>query len=421
MPVSEKDAVNYLHQIFDAGVSAVIPAPIIQKYLPEPPAGKCVVVGAGKASAAMAASVNTAWAHVDLSGVVSTRYGHAVNAGRIKIIEAGHPVPDEASEQSAKEILNAVQGLTENDMVLALISGGGSANLALPIDGLTLTEKQAVTKALLKSGAGIEEMNIVRQQLSKIKGGGLAAAVGKAKLVTLLISDIPGDKIESIASGPTVASTGSGDEALEILDRYNIDIPSEVKAQLKGRPPKNINAENHEHKLIASPAIALNASAKKARSLGFNPLILGDAIECESAELGKAMAGIAQSVKSMAQPIASPAAIISGGETGVTIGKDGAGRGGRNTEFALSMALTLKGEENIYALAGDSDGIDGTEDAAGAFITPNTLSDAKAKGLNTRSYLSKHDSYSLFDEIGALVKTGPTLTNVNDIRVVLVF
>jgi hydroxypyruvate reductase len=264
-------------------------------------------------------------------------------------------------------------------------------------------------------------MNTVRQQLSQLKGGGLAGAIGEARLLTLLISDIPGDALEAIASGPTIASKRSGQDALDILDRYDIAIPMALREKLKRQLPKSVNSERHSNVLIASPAIALKRAAEEARRLGFNTIVLGDAIECESAELGKAMAGIAQGAATMSQPVRTPAAIISGGETTVTIGSNGAGRGGRNTEFALSMAIALDGQEHIYALAGDSDGIDGTEDAAGAYITPHTLERAKAKGLDPNAFLTRHDSYSLFQDVDALVKTGPTLTNVNDIRIVLVY
>lgn len=420
MPITEQEAQVQMRQIFDAAVNSAMPGPAVLKHLPPKPKGRCIVIGAGKASAAMAAAIDKAWPEVELSGVLSTRYDHAVTTQRIKIIEAGHPVPDQASEQAAREILTALDNLSADDLVIALISGGGSATLALPVDGITLADKQQLGKALLASGANIEEINSVRQHLSKVKGGALLAAAAPASVHSLLISDIPGDKPGCVASGPTFAPITTAAEALAILRRYEIDVPNSVIKHLNAAQVHCSIQTRHQYEIIANPAQALYAAADKAKQLGYTPIILGDAIEGESAELGKVMAGIAASVKSMGQPVKMPAALISGGETTVTIGQEGAGRGGRNTEFLLSLAVALKGAAGIFALAGDSDGIDGTEDAAGAIITPSTLAQAKAAGLVPFEVLKQHDSYSLFKAIDALVITGPTLTNVNDIRIVLI-
>ena len=409
-----------LRRIFDAAIESAAAGPALLDNLPDKPEGRCVVVGAGKASAAMAAALDTAWADVDLSGVVSTRYGHAVPAGRIAIIEAGHPVPDAASEEVGRKVLAAVSDLSSDDLVIALISGGGSACLALPIEPLSLAQKQDITNQLLASGATIREMNIVRTHLSRLKGGKLAAAAHPARVVTLMISDVPGDNPASIASGPTVPSDSTPADAIAVIDRFGIDVPKPVRDHLLAADEPASAPDNNSCRMIASPAQALKAAAATARELGYAPLILGDSLEGESRELGRTMAGIARSVQTMGEPVRAPAVLLSGGETTVTIGTGGAGRGGRNTEFLLALAVDLEGEPGIWALAGDSDGIDGTEDAAGAVITPDTLARANEAGADPRDTLERHDSYSLFDATGDLVVTGPTLTNVNDIRIVMV-
>ena len=410
-----------LRGLFDIAIRAVLPGPAVLRHLPPRPKGRCVVVGAGKAAAAMAVAVDAAWRDVDLSGVVATRYGHAVPAGRIEVIEAGHPVPDAASEEGARRVLRAVAGLGPDDLVLALISGGGSATLALPMEGLTLADKQQVTRALLRSGAAIGEMNIVRKHLSRIKGGRLAAAVGPARLVTLAISDVAGDDPAAIASGPTVADESSAADALAILDRYRIALPPKARAMLEaGGVPPGPMPEHHDYRLIATAALALESAAQAAARIGLSPLILGDCIEAEARELGRVMAGIGQSSARLGQPVAPPALILSGGEAGVTLGEGAAGRGGRNGEYLLSLALALRGEAGIWALAADSDGIDGNGDAAGAIVSPDTLERARARGLDPSALLAAHDSHTLFDRLGDLVTTGPTLTNVNDIRMMLV-
>ncbi|MBZ0059625.1 MULTISPECIES: glycerate kinase [unclassified Leclercia] len=407
-----------LTEIFMAAVKSADPHEALLKALPEKPRGRCIVVGAGKASAAMAAALEAAWPDVDLQGVVVTRYGHAAPTQKIRIVEAAHPVSDAMSEVASMLMMEQVKNLTADDCVIALISGGGSSLLALPRKRITLADKQAVNKALLKSGATINEMNTVRKQLSDIKGGRLALAARPARVITLIISDVPGDDPQSIASGPTVADSSTTEEALEIIARYGLDLPEPVMRVMRTpRAPVTPADIDEDIRLIATPSGALAAAAEVARRMGYTPLILGDALEGESAQLGIVMAGIAKSVKQHGLPVKGPAVLLSGGETTVTIGDTGCGRGGRNTEFLLALACALKGEEGIYAIAGDSDGIDGTEDAAGAIVTPDTLSRTT---LDAKAMLRGHDSYSYFAALGDLVVTGPTLTNVNDIRVVVV-
>jgi len=410
-----------LRLVFDAAVASAAPAPAVLRHLPAKPAGRCIVVGAGKASAAMAAAVDAAWPDVDLSGVVVTRHGHGAPAGRIEVIEAGHPVPDEMSEVAAGRILAAVRGLGPDDLVLALISGGGSALLALPAPGLSLGDKQAVNRALLASGAAIGEINTVRKHLSAIKGGRLAVAARPARVVTLAISDIPGDDPAAIASGPTLPDPSTREEARAIVARYGLALPPAVGAALRDGPetPKPGEIEV-DVRLVATPKLALDAAAAVARAEGLRPLLLGDALEGESRELGTAMAGIARSVAQHGAPAAGPALLLSGGETTVTLAAGAAGRGGRNTEFLLGFAVAAAGQAGVWALAGDSDGIDGGGDAAGAVVSPDTLARGRAAGLDARASLAAHDSYGYFLALGDLVRTGPTLTNVNDIRAVLI-
>ncbi|MCP2156731.1 UNVERIFIED_ORG: hydroxypyruvate reductase [Rhizobium sp. SLBN-170] len=413
-----KDALN---RIFMAAVASADPAKVLQHHLPSPPKGRCVVVGAGKASAAMAAALDKAWADVNLSGIVVTRYGHAVPAGRIEIIEASHPVPDDMSAEAARRILAAVEGLTADDMVIALISGGGSALMVAPAQGMALADKMAVNRALLASGATISEMNAVRKHLSRIKGGRLALAAKPARVVSLLISDVPGDDPSEIASGPTVADPSDINNVREIVSRYALDLPENVRKVLeKGEETPKAGDIEEDIRLIATPSLALQAAADEAVKLGLTPLILGDSLEGESKDVGAMMAGIALSASRKGLPVKGPAVVLSGGETTVTIGKGLAGKGGRNTEFLLSLALTLKGAAGIWAIAGDSDGIDGVEDAAGALVTPDTLARMRKAGADPRQSLVGHDSYTAFKAVGDLVVTGPTLTNVNDIRAILI-
>ncbi|WP_312410404.1 glycerate kinase [Pseudescherichia sp.] len=418
--MNNEQAAEILHDVFKHAVDSARPGPVIPPALPQKPKGRCVVVGAGKASAAMAAAVDAAWPDVEVSGVVVTRYGHAVPAGRIRVLEASHPVSDAMSETAAMLIVESLRGLTADDLVLALMSGGGSALMALPAPGLTLADKQGITRALLHSGANIREMNLVRRHLSAVKGGKLAAMAQPARVVSLIISDVPGDNPSDVASGPTVADSTTPGDALKVLERYGIAISEAVRDVLSKPLPQPAGTPNGEVNLIATPAIALKAAAEAARRHGITPLILGDAIEGESREVAVVMAGIAKSVKQHGQPLGAPALLLSGGETTVTVRNGRAGKGGRNTEFLLSLACALQGESGIWAVAGDSDGIDGTEDAAGALIYPDTLSRGRLKGLNAASYLDEHDSYRYFHALDDLLLTGPTLTNVNDIRAILV-
>jgi hydroxypyruvate reductase len=408
--------------MFNAAIAASDPLQILARHLPPPPSGRCVVVGAGKSAATMAAAVEAAWPDIPLTGVVVTRYGHAVPTQRITVIEASHPVPDEASERAGSRILQAVQGLGPDDLVLALMSGGASALMVLPAKGLTGADKQAVNRALLRSGATISEMNAVRKHLSAIKGGRLAQAAAPARVITLAISDVPGDDPGVIGSGPTVPDATTFEHVLALVKHYRLDLPAAVVARLTeaaDETPKP-GAFPVDFRMMATPAMALAACAEAARATGATPLILGDALEGESRDMGTVLAGIARSVATHGHPLRPPAVLLSGGESTVTIGAGAAGRGGRNTEFLLALALALDGAANIWALAGDTDGIDGTEDAAGALVTPDTLQRARAAGFDPRAVLAGHDSYTLFNAIGDLIRTGPTLTNVNDIRAILI-
>lgn len=416
----DEQATTILRDIFNQAVDSARPGPVIPAALPPKPEGRCVVVGAGKASAAMAAAVDAAWPDVQVEGVVVTRYGHAVPAGRIRILEASHPVSDAMSETAAMLIVESLRGLTPDDLVLALISGGGSALMALPMPGITLADKQAITRALLHSGATIREMNLVRRHLSAVKGGKLAALAQPARVVSLIISDVPGDNPADVASGPTVADRTTPGDALKVLERYGIPVSPAVRDVLNQPAPPSAGLPDGEVVMIATPAMALQAAADAARHHGITPLILGDALEGESREVATVMAGIARSVKRHGQPLAGPALLLSGGETTVTVHDTQPGKGGRNTEFLLSLACALQGESGIWAIAGDSDGIDGTEDAAGAILTPDTLARGVQQGLDASDYLHRHDSYRYFQAIDDLVITGPTLTNVNDIRALLI-
>ena len=424
-PWHDASARAVLRELFDAAVRSADPGAAVRKYLPPKPAGRCVVVGAGKAAASMAAAVDRAWPDVDVSGVVVTRYGQGGYGqggyqGRITVLEASHPVPDEASVQASQRILQAVQGLGEDDLVIALISGGGSSLLTLPAPGMTLADKQAVNRILLNSGATIHEMNAVRRQLSAIKGGRLAQAAMPARLCTLIVSDVPGDDPAIIASGPTVANGGLPEAARDIVARYRMELPTAALQVLNTPQPPVTAHANHTLHIIAAPMMALQAAAEVARAQGLTPLVLGDALEGEAAQMGTVLAGIGRSVALYGQPLQTPAVLLSGGEGTVTIGPQGAGRGGRNTECMLAMALALGAQQGVWALAADTDGIDGTDDAAGAFITPDTLHRARAAGLDPRDFLQRHDSYRFFDALGDLVRTGPTGTNVNDFRAILV-
>ncbi len=412
-----------LHRLFDAAVAAADPKRCVPPHLPADDGGRLIVIGAGKASAAMARAVEGHWSG-PLDGLVVTRYGHGVPCERIEIVEAAHPVPDGAGESAALRILEKVQGLNAGDCVLALISGGGSALLAAPAPGITLGEKRALTSALLKSGASIGEMNCVRKHLSAIKGGRLAVAAWPAQVLTLAISDVPGDDPAVIASGPTVADPTTAVDALKVLDFHGIDIPAALRArllsgELETPKPGDPRLGKSEFRLVASPRQMLEAAAAEARAMDITPLILGDAIEGEAREVGRALAGIALSCGRHGDPARAPCVLISGGETTVTVKADN-GRGGRNTEFLLGLALALDGAPSVNALAADTDGIDGSEDNAGAFVTPDTLARARALGVDPRQQLTGNDAWGFFNALGDLLVTGPTRTNVNDFRALLV-
>ena len=412
-----------LRTLFEAAVAAADPRKVLAAHLPPRPKGRCVVVGCGKSAAVMAAALENAWPDIALEGTVVTRYGHAVPTRRIEVIEASHPVPDANSERGAQRLLERVRGLGPDDLVLALISGGGSALCAASAPGLTLADKQAINRALLASGATITEMNCVRKHLSAIKGGRLAAAARPARVVTLAISDVPGDDPAVIASGPTVPDPTTFADARAIIARYGIEPPASVAARLAqaaDETPKPGELPNTEFDLIATPMMALTRMADTARGLGLTPLVLGDALEGEAREIGTVMAGIARSIRAHGQPLPPPAVVLSGGETTVTIGRGPAGHGGRNTEFLLSLAVALDGAADIWAIAGDTDGLDGMDDIAGAIVTPDTLSRARANGIDPRAVLAGHDGHTLFDTIGDAIRTGPTLTNVNDVRAILI-
>lgn len=405
--------------MLEAAISAADPATQLARHLPEKPRGRCIVVGAGKSAAAMAQAVEKAWPDVDISGVVVTRYGHGAATRRISVREASHPVPDLAGVHATQEILRTAASAGTNDLVLALISGGGSALLTAPRPPLTPEEKFTVNRLLLKSGLAIDDMNRVRRRLSLVKGGGLARAINGARLVTLAISDVPGDHPEAIASGPTVPDPTAQEDLTPLVARLGNDLPETAREMLLAAPTANTGFEL-DYRLIATPQQSLEAAAKVARSAGITPILLGDALEGEASEVGKVLAGIAKSVIAHECPAKPPVVLLSGGETTVSIGAKKPGRGGRNTELLLSLAVALNGERGIHALAADTDGIDGTEDAAGAWVDPTTLSRAQSKGLAPADYLSAHDSYALFDRLGDLIKTGPTLTNVNDFRAILI-
>ena len=429
----------FLRQLFDAAVQRALPIHNTAAFLPAVPKGRTLVLGAGKAAGAMAHAVEALWPPTaPLSGMVVTRYGHTPErpAGvpaRLKVVEASHPVPDAAGLAAAEEILALPQGLTEDDLVLCLISGGGSALLTLPAEGLSLSEKQAINQALLKSGASISEMNCVRKHLSRIKGGRLAAACAPARVVTLTISDVPGDDPSIIASGPTVPDPSTCAEALDILQRYNIEVSPRVlkalqQSEFETPKPGHPGFQKNEVHLIATPAQSLQAAAALAESQGLRAYVLSDELEGESREVGKVHAALARASAKGMGPFVRPCVILSGGETTVTVqsakGKSGAkprdGRGGRAGEFCMGLALALQGQQGVWALAADTDGIDGVEDNAGAMVTPDTLIRARSAGLSLEEHMACNDAYGFFQALNDLVFSGPTHTNVNDFRAILV-
>ena len=413
----------FLNSLFEVAVAKAQPKQCIPQFLPETRnTGRRVVFGAGKASAAMAQVVEQYLTGV-LEGLIVTRYGHAVPCQQIEIVEAGHPVPDNNGMEAASRMLEIAAGLTPSDLVLCLISGGGSSLLSLPAHGLSLEDKQEITTVLLKCGATIHEINCVRKHLSVIKGGRLAAACAPAKLVTLAISDVVGDDLAVIASGPTVADPTTYADALAVLKKYNISKPFSVlkhleKAADETPKPGDLRLKNVENHLIATPQQSLEAAAQVVRESGMTPVILGDSIEGEAREAAKEHAAIARQIQKNGQPVSAPAVLLSGGETSVTV--RGSGAGGPNTEFMLSLLLELQGQAGIWAIACDTDGIDGTEENAGAVIAPESFERSENLGLNPSSFLANNDSYNFFSVLGNLISPGPTLTNVNDFRAILV-
>ncbi len=411
-----------LRELFTAAIASAQPAACVPPHLPVAPKGHLVVIGAGKAAAAMARAVEDHWP-APLSGVVVTRYGYRVPCQRIEVIEAAHPVPDVASAVAAQRLLAAVAGLTPDDRVLCLISGGGSALLVAPAPGLTLADKQAVNQALLSSGATIAEMNCVRRHLSAIKGGRLAAACHPATVLTLLISDVPGDHPVDIASGPTVADPTTCADALAIIDRYRIDLSPRVRGVLESGMGESIKSGDPrlaggETRIVARPQMALEAAAEVARRHGMAAHILGDSLEGEARDMGTVMGGIARQISRLGQPVRPPCVLLSGGESTVTV--RGTGSGGRNVEFLLSLGIALDGLPGVHALAGDTDGVDGQEEVAGAVLRPDTLARAWALGINPKQSLGNNDGHGFFGALGDAVVTGPTLTNVNDFRAILI-
>ena len=414
-----------LRRMFDAAVASAQPALCVPPFLPTPDDvgdGRLIVIGAGKASAAMALAVENHW-DGPLSGLVVTRDGYGTPCRRIEIVEASHPVPDARGLAAATRMLALVRDLRPDDLVLCLVSGGGSALLPLPLPGLTLADKQAVNRAMLASGASIGEMNCVRRHLSAIKGGRLAAACHPARVVTLLMSDVPGDHPLDIASGPTVADPTTCANALDIVRRHALQLPeAAMDLLLSGRgesiKPGDPRLARAETRLVATPQAALEAAAAVAREAGVAAHILGDAIEGEARDVAKVMGGIALQAAARGQPFAAPCVLLSGGETTVTV--RGRGRGGRNVEFLLSLALALDGRPGIHAIAGDTDGVDGAEEIAGAHVTPDTLARARALGLRPRDVLADNDAHTFFERLGDSVVTGPTRTNVNDFRAILI-
>ncbi|HEY3658520.1 MAG TPA: glycerate kinase [Steroidobacteraceae bacterium] len=411
-----------LRQMFDAAIASAQPALCIPPHLPAVPRGRLIVIGAGKASAAMARAVEQHWPG-PLSGLVVTRYGYAVPCQQIEIVESAHPVPDAAGLRAAQRMLDAVKNLSADDLVLCLISGGGSALLPLPASGLTLDLKQAVNRALLASGATIGEVNCVRRHLSAIKGGRLAAACHPARVLTLLISDVPGDRPIDIASGPTVADPTTCADALDVVRRYGIELPAAAREVLEsGRgesvKPGDPRLAGAAVRIIATPQMALEAAAAVARGAGLAAYILSDAIEGEARDVGKVLAAIAVQVAEHNQPVPAPCVLLSGGETTVTV--RGGGRGGRNVEYLLSLAIALGGHARIHALAGDTDGVDGQEEIAGGYAAPDLLARAFGGGFRPREVLADNDAHTLFTALGCSIVTGPTFTNVNDFRAILI-
>lgn len=424
-PWTDTRARAALRRLFDAAVRAADPRVVLAPALPEPPKGRVLVLGAGKSAAIMAQAVEDAWPQVPLSGLVVTRYGHNAPTRHVEVVEAAHPVPDEAGVTAARRMLEMLHGLGPDDMVLFLVSGGGSSLITLPAPGMTLDDLRGVNRALLASGATIHEMNCVRKHLSAISGGRLAVAAHPARVVTIAISDVPGDDPAVIASGPTVPDPTSFADARALVAHYRMELPEAAAAHLArgdGETPKagDPRLGTPDYRFIATPMMALDAAAAEARALGLAPLVLGDALEGEARELGTAIAGIAKSIATHGQPLRGPAVLLSGGETTVTIRHQPPGGGGRNTECLAGFTLAADGHAGIWALMGDTDGIDGSGENAGAIATPDSLARLRKLGVDPRHLLAEHDTHRFFSALGDLVTTGPTLTNVNDFRAVIV-
>ena len=411
---------------FHAAVGAADPLKILPPHLPQPPQGKTLVVGAGKAAAAMALATEQHWpSAAPLDGLVITRYQHGLLTNRVQVIEAGHPVPDESGEKAAHEILRRAKALGTNDLLLALVSGGGSSLLSLPVEGIRMDELKATTKELLRCGAPIQDMNTVRKHLSSIQGGKLAAAC-KAQVLALIVSDVTGDDPTHIASGPCAPDPSTYQDALDIFTRYGVKAPASVVGHLQ-RGARGEIAETPkpgdklfrraENRIIATAQSSLQAAAEHFRAKGITPVVLGDSVTGEASEVAKVYAALARQIRTHSNPFKPPVALISGGECTVTV--RGNGRGGRCSEFLLSLAVELDGMPDAYALACDTDGIDGSEDNAGAVLGPDSLSRANLKGFSAKKLLANNDGYSFFEALGDLVVTGPTRTNVNDFRAIL--
>lgn len=420
------DTNSFLTELFHVAVDAADPAKIITDYLPDAPKGRTIVIGAGKASSQMGKAFEEAWEKergTPLEGVIVTRYDYVSECKNFEVLEAAHPVPDEAGLMAAKRLIDAVSELSEDDLVVALISGGGSALLPSPPEGLTLADEIAVNEVLLASGAPISAMNTVRKHVSEIKGGRLAKAAYPAKVVSLLVSDIPGDHPQYIASGPTVADAGTREDALAIISQYEMQLPDAVMAHIQsdaaGAPtPDDAKLEHAEYHIFASASKSLEAAQRHAQEMGIETHILSDAIEGEAREAARTQAAIAKEIALRDRPFKKPVLLLSGGETTVTL--KGNGKGGRNSEFLLSFAIEIADEKNIHVLCADTDGIDGSEDNAGAFVNGDTAGLMRTAGLDPIAYLQNNDAWTAFEKIDALFIPGPTGTNVNDFRAILI-
>ncbi len=425
------DALDLMRASFDAAVAAADPLRIVAAHLPGPPRGRVVVVGAGKAAASMALAVERAWPDVSLEGLVITRYAHGAPTERIRVVQAGHPVPDAAGEGAAREILQLVSTLQPGDLLLALISGGGSSLLSLPVPDMSMADLKAVTAALLASGAPIGEMNVVRKHLSQIAGGrlGAAATARGGRVLALIISDVTGDAPSDIASGPCAADPSTYADALAVLSRWNVEVPSRAMGWLQrgangevAETPKPDDAlfDRIENRVIATAHRSLEAAASAFSSAGISAIVLGDTVTGEAREVAKVYAALVREIRAHNKPFTPPVALISGGECTVTLPPGAQGRGGRCTEFLLSLAVELDGMSGVHALACDTDGIDGSQDNAGAWLVPDSSGRATTKSAMARAALDAHDSYGFFEAAGSLISTGPTRTNVNDYRVILI-